>query len=311
MSASGAAPDTTSRVEIRVANAPCSWGVLEYAGRPAAGWAQVLDEMAEAGYDGTELGDWGFLPTDSAQLRAVLDRRGLVLLSAYVPVRLRDPGAHAAGRQAALQAARLLSRVSSHPLIVLADDTAADPVRAARAGRITPAERLGAAEWRTLIDGVHDIARAVRGETGLRTCVHPHCATFIETAAEIAALLADTDPALVGLCADTGHQTYAGADAAAVIREAGPRLWHVHFKDCDGALAAQARREAWDYGTAVGRGLFCELGRGVVDFPAVLAELSRGAYRGWAVVEQDVLPSMGTPAESARRNRLFLRGLGL
>ena len=63
---------------IRIANAPCSWGVLEFdLEGEAAGYAQVLDEIAETGYAGTELGDWGFMPTDPAALRAELARRGL------------------------------------------------------------------------------------------------------------------------------------------------------------------------------------------------------------------------------------------
>jgi sugar phosphate isomerase/epimerase len=57
----------------------------------------------------------------------------------------------------------------------------------------------------------------------------------------------------------------------------------------------------------VGRGLFCELGKGDVDFPAILAELKRMNYNGWIVVEQDVLPGMGSPKESAQRNRNIRR----
>jgi inosose dehydratase len=48
-----------------------------------------------------------------------------------------------------------------------------------------------------------------------------------------------------------------------------------------------------------------------VDFPAVLKRLQSLDYRGWIVVEQDVLPSMGSPAASAARNRQFLRQLGV
>jgi inosose dehydratase len=97
---------------------------------------------------------------------------------------------------------------------------------------------------------------------------------------------------------------------AAVGRHAG-RIWHVHFKDCEPTIAAQARNEGWDYNLAVGRGLFCELGQGEVDFAAVLQELKIIDYDGWIVVEQDVLPSMGTPREAAQRNRAYLRSIGL
>jgi inosose dehydratase len=34
-------------------------------------------------------------------------------------------------------------------------------------------------------------------------------------------------------------------------------------------------------------------------------------YSSWGVVEQDVLPGMGTPKESAQRNRHYLKSIGL
>jgi inosose dehydratase len=43
----------------------------------------------------------------------------------------------------------------------------------------------------------------------------------------------------------------------------------------------------------------------------VIAWLDAHSYRGYVTVEQDVLPGMGTPKESARRNRQLLRGLGI
>jgi inosose dehydratase len=43
----------------------------------------------------------------------------------------------------------------------------------------------------------------------------------------------------------------------------------------------------------------------------VLAELQAMNYGGWIVVEQDVLPGMGSPKESAARNRAYLRSIGL
>ena len=56
--------------------------------------------------------------------------------------------------------------------------------------------------------------------------------------------------------------------------------------------------------------MFCELGTGCVDFPGMLAALDDIGYGGWVVVEQDVLPGMGMPLESARRNREYLRSIG-
>jgi inosose dehydratase len=298
---------------MRVANAPCSWGALEFdwAG-DAPPFARVLDEMAMTGYAGTELGDWGFLPTEPERVRAELTNRRLALLGAFVPVRLTDPAAHEAGVAAALRVARLMTAAAGRePFVVLADDTAADPVRTRRAGRIRPADGLDERGWQTLAQGANLIARRVADETAIRTVFHHHCATFVETGAEIDELMRRTDPALVGLCLDTGHAAFGGADPSAVAARWRDRIQHVHLKDCDPAIRARAAVEEWDYQRSVEAGVFCELGRGSVNFPAILALLRDAGYDGWLVVEQDVLPSMGTPLDSAARNREYLRSLGI
>ena len=120
-----------------------------------------------------------------------------------------------------------------------------------------------------------------------------------------------SSPELLGLCLDTGHLIYGGGSPVDAIARYRDRIWHVHFKDCDPALARQARAEGWDYHTAVRRGMFCELGKGMVPFAHVLDALRVEYYAGWIVVEQDVLPGFGTPAASASRNREYLRRLGL
>ena len=299
---------------IRVANAPCSWGVLEYEEHAAAGYdaSTVLTEMAAAGYEGTELGDWGFMPTDPAALRALLTAKHLSLVGAFVPVRLTDPSAIREGEAMAARTARLLA-ASGFPdaFIVLADDVAADEGRTAAAGRLHGATALASTDRARLAAHAERIARAAREETGARTVFHHHCATFVETPDEISDLMRRTDPATLGLCLDTGHLTYAGGDAVALAGELQDRIWHVHLKDCDAEVATRARAEGWSYPDAVRHGVFCELGRGIVRFDALLDRLVDRGFRGWAVVEQDVLPALGTPAASARRNRLFLRGLGL
>jgi inosose dehydratase len=298
---------------IRVANAPCSWGVLEFELQgTTAGAARVLDEMRATGYAGTELGDWGFMPTDPARLRDELAQRGLELLAAFVPVNFSVLDDHAAGEATALRTAHLLARASdADPLIVLADDNGKDPVRTRLAGRVRLEHALSADRWDVFARGVARVARAVRDETGLRTVFHHHGAGFVETPAEVDELLARTDPQLVGLCFDTGHYRLGGGDPLVGLAKHFERVWHVHFKDFEPEVAAAARANDWDYFQAVRHGIFCELGRGDVDFPAIVSLLKTRSYDGWIVVEQDVLPGMGTPQESAQRNRNYLRGLGL
>jgi inosose dehydratase len=149
-------------------------------------------------------------------------------------------------------------------------------------------------------------------EAGIRTVIHQHIGTLIETEAEARRLFDSTDPSVLGLCLDTGHWTFgAGGDPAAAVREFRDRVWHVHFKDCSPEVMAASRANEWDGPTSVGHGVFCELGQGSVDFPGVLGALEDIDYDGWIVVEQDVLPGTGTPLLSARRNREYLRSIGV
>ncbi len=306
--------------DIRIANAPCSWGVLEFEGLRGEGIAyrQMLDELRDTGYAGTELGDWGYMPTEPAALREELERRNLAMVGAFVPVALKYADAHASGETHALKVARLLAAVAASqlPFIVLADANGTDAVRTRYAGRVTPEMGMSLAEWETFTRGAERIARAVRDATGLPTAFHHHCAGYVETPEEIARFLDMTDPDLLGLVFDTGHYLYGSGNTGGVyvqdgLNRFGERIRHVHFKDCQPQIAGQARTEGWDYFAAVQHGVFCELGLGSVPFAAVAEWLRTRGYHGWIVVEQDILPGMGSPKASAQRNRVYLRTIGL
>lgn len=298
---------------IKIANAPCSWGILEFASAAApASYATVLDEIRDTGYEGTELGDWGFMPTDPAQLRRELANRQLALLGAFVPVALADPTAHDGGTATAIRTAALMRDAgATDAFIVLSDDNGSVPERERNAGRITTEHGLSEQAWATFAGGAERIARAVRDETGLRTVFHPHCGGYVETPGEIDTLMARTDPSLLGLVLDTGHIIYGGGNPVAVFDKHADRVWHVHFKDCDLRVAEVARAKGLGYLDAVHAQLFCELGDGGADLPAVTAALRRSNYDGWIVVEQDVFPGYGTPKASAQKSRDYLRKLGL
>ncbi len=299
---------------MKIANAPVSWGVMEFELEGERyGYGQVLDEIRATGYEGTELGDWGFMPTDPEDLQREVAQRELELVGAFVPVNLRDPQAHESGMIRALRTARLLAGASPDgaPLLILSDDNGRDKHRVKIAGRVQPEDGLSQDEWEVFARGASSIARQVRDKTGLRTVFHHHSAGFVEAPWEVQELMDRTDSALMGLCLDTGHYCYGGGDPLQAIREYDSRIWHVHLKDLSPQVATEARDRGWDYFKAVGRGVFCELGQGDVDFAGVVRELRRAGYDGWMVVEQDVLPGMGSPTESARRNREYLDRLGV
>lgn len=296
---------------IKIASAPVSWGIYEFEGiEPKFAYSQVLDEIAGTGYTGIELGPYGYLPTDPAKLRDELQKRGLQLLSAFVPVKLVDASAHEAGAQEALKVGRLLAALGAN-YIVLADDNGSVPDLVKRAGQRS-GSALSAAQWDVFARGVDLIAHRVHDELGLGIVFHHHCAGYVETPDESRELLARTDPDLVGLCLDTGHWHYAGGDAVQCIHEFGPRVRYLHFKDCSASIAAECRAQHKDYFEAVAAGVFCPLGEGEVDFPAVIKAAQAGGYSGWAIVEQDILTDDPTlPKRCSQSNRDYLAGLGL
>ena len=293
----------------RVGNAPVSWAVYE-AHLPNPPFATVLDAIAAAGYEGTELGPYGYLPTAPEDLAKELDSRRLTLGSSFVPVALEDEAAREAVIAHALKVSGLLARFGVKELIVADDE---DPRRAAHAGRIPTDGSMGwsAAQWKTAIATLETVARRVKDEHGLSVVVHHHAGTFIETSEEIDRLLEGARPELVNLLLDTGHAAYGGGDPVDIATRHGARVKYVHLKDADATQLAHVRASDIGMSEAWKRGIFCALGQGVVDFKGVYAALARHGYDGWLIVEQDVVPDAAGrlqpgPTESARASREYL-----
>jgi inosose dehydratase len=295
---------------MRVGNAPVSWGVYE-ADRPNPPFAQVLDAIARAGYEGTELGPYGYLPTEPAPLGRELAARGLGLGSSFVPIPLEDESARARGVEHALQVARLLASQGVRELIVADDE---DPRRARIAGRVAGNGHHGwsDAQWRAAAGTLDALAGALHDQLDMRVVVHHHAGTFVETPAEVDRLLAETDPRRVGLLLDTGHYVYGGGDPLDALERHGARIRYLHLKDVRGTELQRVRSTGIAMDEAWRRGVFCPLGEGVVDFPRVVDALRGRGYDGWLIVEQDVVPDdegrlRPDPSESAARSRAYLR----
>jgi inosose dehydratase len=300
--------------KIKIANAPCSWGALEFEleGK-SLGYEQVLNEIAETGYIGTELGDWGFMPIDPKQLHAEIAKRNLSLLGAFVPVALSNAATHDSGVLKALKVAELMYDAGyKNSFIVLADENGTVEYRTKNAGRIDGTGCLDDAGVKTFAAGAEKVAKAVKDRYGMRTVFHHHCAGFVETPGEIDTFLQSTNPELIGLCFDTGHYKFGGGkNPLGVLEKYWGRIWHVHFKDYSPEVAAASAKNNWNYFQSVQNGVFCELGKGDVDFEAIKNFLVGKNYDGWIVVEQDVLPGMGNPKKCAENNRKYLETIGL
>jgi inosose dehydratase len=298
---------------IKVANAPCSWGVLEFdLEGEKLDYNKYLDELTETGYAGTELGDWDFLPSNPDKLKNVMHNCSVEMVGAFVPAGLANPANHQPGVELALKTAGLMYDAGfGDAFVVLADENGSVPARTRNAGRVTDDLSLNDSQWTVFASGADKVAAAVKEKYNMRTVFHHHCGGYVETPQEVDKLLTLTNPELLGLCLDMGHYQFGGGDPLKALKTYKDRIWHVHFKDCEPKVAQQSRLIEWNYFDSVGHGVFCELGKGQVDFKSVVAELNRTGYHGWITVEQDVLPGMGAPKECAQRNRGYIKGLGL
>ncbi|MCA1575428.1 MAG: TIM barrel protein, partial [Acidobacteria bacterium] len=262
--------------------------------------------ITEAGYAGTELGPFGYFPTEPNQLKSELSSRGLQLVASFVPIPLAHPDRHDVGYQEAMKVAHLLAQTGAR-LIVLADEMS--KARMAVSGRVDESrDGMSDSQWEGAAQILGSIAEACR-ELGLSAVFHHHAGTFVETPKEVARLCDSIDADLLGLCLDTGHYFFGGGDPVEAVRLYGARIRHLHLKDVQLPILESARRDGIGFLEAVRHGVFCELGDGAVDLNTVIQGLSAEGYSDWAIVEQDVdTRSEGVkPFESALRSRQYLR----
>lgn len=134
---------------------------------------------------------------------------------------------------------------------------------------------------------------------GVRPLHHSHVGGVFETEAEVARLLDELGPDLIGFGPDTGHLRWAGADPVALIRRYADRIGGIHLKDVYPDYLEPASREGKDY-RELGRSgrLWAEPGRGVLDLDAVVAALPED-YDGDLMIEVDH-PSVPSVKESHR-----------
>jgi inosose dehydratase len=294
---------------IRVANAPCSYGAFEITvgvlpDVPDA--EHVLEAIAGAGYEGTELGPPGYLG-DRKTLRKRLESNGLALVGGYIPIRFSE-SERWDGDLAAMSATLDLFAAAdgTGAKAVLADAGSDERRRFPGRAASDPAIGLDDAGWGRLAEGVARAAELAR-DRGFEPTFHHHTATFVEAPWEIERVLELTD---VDLLLDTGHLALGGGDPTKALRDWGERINHLHVKDVRNDVLAGVIADRADMWEAWRRQVFCELGSGDVDLDAFFAELARTGYAGWLVVEQDMVPQSAgdvSNAEAAQsRNRSWL-----
>ncbi|MEU1015515.1 sugar phosphate isomerase/epimerase [Streptomyces sp. NPDC005898] len=297
----------TTLSRIRIGSAPDSWGVWFPADPAQVPWRRFLDEVAACGYEWIELGPYGYLPTDPAELADETARRGLRVSAGTVftglhhgPAVWEKTWAHVA------DIAALTRALGAEHLVVIPSFWRDD-----KTGVVLEERVLTPAQWRDLAAQTERLAHEVRERYGLRVVVHPHADTHIDTEENVTRFLDATDPDLVSLCLDTGHYAYCGGDSLKLIETYGERIGYLHLKQVDPEILAGVRADEAPFGPAVARGVMCEPPAGVPALEPVLAAAQRLGVDLFAIVEQDMYPCPpDKPLPIARRTRAFLRSCG-
>ncbi len=302
MSNATSAGTSSSRLLDRLAAGPISWGVCE-----VPGWGlqldpdRVLGEMRSLGIRATEAGPDGYLGTEVAAARELLERHGLRLVGGFLPVVLHEPAQLEASLAKVHRTAALFAELGASFLCSAAvvDD------------EWSPRVELTPAQWDHLLRALPLLDEAA-AEHGVGHVLHPHWRTTVEQDADVKRVLDGSD---IAICLDTGHLTLGGSDPLEIARTYGGRVRHAHLKDVDAGVADRLHSGELDLVGAVQHGLFQPLGAGDVAVGDVLVELESSGYAGWYVLEQDTAilgeaPAPGAgPVGDVRRSIEFLQGV--
>lgn len=295
-------------MSIRIGNAPCSWGV-EFPNDPRnPSWQSVLKDCAAAGYKGIELGPVGFMPEDPAVLGEALAEHDLELIGGVVFRAYHDPAQWEDVLDGTHRTCKALAAHGAKHLVLI--DSISER-RAPTAGRAAEAEQMDKAEWTAFRDRLAESARIGTEEYGLTVGIHAHAAGFMDFEPELERLLNEVDEKILKICFDTGHHSYAGFDPVAFMKRHMDRISYMHFKDIDPKVKAEVIANRTGFYDACGQGIFCNLGDGDVNFPAVRQLLIDSGFEGWCTVEQDCDPLLDPdPVGDAKVNREYLESIG-
>lgn len=244
--------------------------------------SRVLPEMREVGLTVTELGAPGFLPDTKEAVKEVLDGEGMTLMGGFVPLVLQDPDQWDVAVENASAAAELFAYCGGDRFVTAA-------VQDYGWSRPTPLDRD---QMRTFARGLKLIDQ-VCADFGIVQVLHPHVDTLVETKADVALALEETD---VLWCLDTGHLAIGGTDPLQFARDNAERVGIAHLKDVNLALADKAMSRELSLLQAVQAGIFVPFGEGDVPIADIVRELEAQGYQGRYVLEQDTAIMGDEPA---------------
>lgn len=306
-------------MSITITTAPCCWGVDDVNNPNLPNWRLVLDEVAEAGFGGLELGPYGYMPLDLPLVSQALQKRDLFIVAGTIFDNLVDPNNRDNLLRQTDEICALVSRLPQpqkrsgqrFPTPYLTVMDWGHDERDYAAGHGGQAPRLSDGDWAGMIANIKAIAGRAAERYGVRAVIHPHAGGYIEFADEVERIVNDIPATLAGLCIDTGHAFYSGMDPVQTLEKYYGRLDYIHFKDINLAKYREVMGRHIRFFEACAEGVMCPIGRGCLDYPAIRKLLTRLGYEGYITVEQERDPrnSGGTLAD-VKASRDYLAGIG-
>ena len=292
----------TRGLDVRIGINPISWSNDDL---PSLGGETSLEtalsEGKAIGYEGFELGNK--FPREPKALASVLGRHGLACVSGWYSGRLARRSV-AAEIEAVGPHLDLLAKTGS---TVMVYGEVADSIQGADAPLCQRPRFVRPEQWSAYGERVTAFGRHLLAH-GVRLAYHHHMGAYVETPADVDRLMEVTGDE-VGLLFDSGHMTFAGGDAVAMLGRHVARVCHVHCKDVRPYVIRLARNRDWSFLDSVINGAFTVPGDGAIDFPALLGILHDHGYRGWLVVEAEQDPAVAPSYEYAEKGFRTLRGI--
>ncbi|SEH83384.1 2-keto-myo-inositol dehydratase [Halobacillus karajensis] len=306
-------------MSVVISGAPCCWGVDDPNNPHLPPWELVLQEASQAGYKGIELGPYGYIPLDIAQVQGKLSENNLTIIAGTVFDDLVSESHLDSLINQVDDICQFITTLPSSeqengqhfstPYLVLIDW--GHDERDYNAGHPDRAPRLDENEWKQMVDHIKILAERAWDQYGVRPVIHPHAGGYIEFEDEISQLVQDISYETAGLCLDTGHLYYSKMDPVEWIRDYAERLDYIHFKDINKEVYEQVMGEHIRFFDGVAKGVMCPIGHGVIDYDSIHRLLKGINYHGYITIEQERDPRHSdTSFRDVKQSVDYLKSLG-
>ena len=293
-----------TKQHIKVGIAPIGWSnddMPELGGDIS--FEQCIQEMAQAGYDGCEVGHK--FPRNPKQLKKALDPLNLQVASAWFSSFFSNEAKQKQSLRDFNTHCEFLSNMGSKVVVVAECEKA---IQQQDLPILKHQPQLDSQEWGHFIKGLNEAGKIAQ-QWKLNLVYHYHMGTVVQQDDDIKRLMENTKPELVSLVFDTGHAYFAGMDPDLICIQYLDRIKHVHLKDVRSDVLKICKDRSLSFLDAVREGVFTVPGDGCIDFQPILNRLVQADYQGWWVVEAEQDPLKANPLVYAQLGRKTIKSL--